>query len=415
MLLFNSVRNAIRDRPVIVLSGIIGFYLLGIVIATGFLRCASWGVDETHHIETVRLFVSSFSFHTIKTYAELQPPLVYIMYALAGIICGDHVWVYRLLTLVFAAITISVLFFIMRFLSESNGRALICIMVFLMNPYVMGLSVFVYSDMPALMFLSCAVLAALHRRPWLFCAAAAGTLLCRQYNVFGPLAVALWAIILWIQSRKRGILRLPGAALLSLIPVVICFFYWGGLAPHNGMAARNPWGSDYVFHPAYLPAYLTFLPVYAAPLIIYFWRQIFSLKRLVIASLIGLAYPLFPVTIRPAIKELTGVQTVGFFHKAVKAITRGNIGIEHAVFYCLFCLSLCLIFQLAAVTAAAQRNGGQRSANLLFCAVMSLCFFAVMAFSLDVWEKYLVPFLPFFLAWILSCAPAKKAALPIMK
>ncbi|MBN2188492.1 MAG: glycosyltransferase family 39 protein, partial [Chitinispirillaceae bacterium] len=408
-LLKENIRNAVRDHPVIILSGIIGFYLLGIVIATGFLQCPSWGVDEPHHIETVRLFVSSLSYHTIKTYAELHPPLVYILYALAGIVCGDHIWVYRLLTLVFTAITINALFFIMRFLSESNGRALSGVIVFLMNPYVMGLSVFVYSDMPGLMFLSLAVLAALHRRSWLFCVAAACSLLCRQYNVFVPLAVSFWATALWVQSRKRDILRLPCAALLSLIPVVICFFYWGGLAPHNGIAVRNPWGSSHVFHPAYIPAYLIFLPVYVAPLILYFWRHIFSLKRLVIASLIGFVYPLFPVTVRPAIKEDTGMQTVGFFHKAIKEITGGNTWIEHAVFYCLFCLSLCLIFRLAATTAAAQRNGGQRPENLLFGAVMSLCFFAVMVFSLDVWEKYLVPFLPFFIAWILSCAPDKKA------
>jgi 4-amino-4-deoxy-L-arabinose transferase-like glycosyltransferase len=401
-LLKNSIRDAIRDRPGVVLSGIIGCYILGLVTVTGFLRCAHWGVDEYHHIDTIRLFVSSFSLHTLKTYTEMQPPLFYMIYASAGIVFGDHVWVYRLLTLFFAAVSIAVLFFVLRSLTESNGRALGGIIIFLMNPYVMGLSVFVYSDMPALMFLSLAVLASLHKRPWLFCAAAACTLLCRQYNIFGPLAVALWTIILWVRNRRPDLLKFPLAALISLIPVVIFFIYWGGFAPPGGIALRNPCNTR-GFHPDYIVAYLTMLPVYVFPIIIHFSRQIFSFKRLGIAMFVGLTYLIFPIKVLPVIQE-QGVPTVGFFHKAVKAITCGNSGIEHVVFYLLFCLSLCLVFWLIAITVAAQRDDDKRSANILFGAVITLCFFATMGFSISVWEKYLVPLVPFFLGWVLSCA-----------
>jgi 4-amino-4-deoxy-L-arabinose transferase-like glycosyltransferase len=401
----NIFRDAVRNRPGVVLTVIIACYLLGMVIATGFLRCPLW-VDETHHIRTIRLFVASFSLHTVTTYAEMHPPLFYMLYALAGIVFGDHVWIYRLLTLFFAATTIGVLFLVLRSLTESNGRALSGIIVFLMNPYVMGLSVFVYSDMPALMFLSLAVLAFLYRRPWLFCAAAAGTILCRQFNVIGPLAVAVVAIMVWVQSKRSGVLLFPLAALLSLIPAVILFIHWGDIAPPNGLAVRNTWGTK-GFHPSYIVAYLTLLPVYVAPVIIYFWRQIFSLKRFGVASLIGLVYVIFPIKPHLAIMLGTGIRTVGFFHKALQAITGGTTWIEHGVFYLLFCTSLCLLFWLASTTVAAQKDGNQRSANLLFGAVMTLCFFAVMSCYINVWEKYLVPLLPFFLGWILTCAQNK--------
>ena len=378
---------------------------MGMVIATDFLRC-NLQLDEKHHIETIRLFVNSFSLHSFTTYAEMQPPFSYMLYALAGIACGDHVWVYRLLTLAFAGMTIFVLFLVLRVLTESNGRALIGCMVFLANPYVMGLSVFVYSDMLGLLFLSLAVLASLHQRPWLFCCAAACTILLRQFNVFAPLAVAVWATVLWLRCRKPGALLFPGAALLSLIPAVVLFLYWGDFAPPHGMRLRNPWQSR-GFHPSYIIAYLTLLPVYAAPVVVFFKRQIFSIKRFGIASLVGLVYFVFPIKVLSSIKLLMNLETVGFFHKFLKAITAGNLWIEHGVFYLLFCCSLCLLYWLVTTTVAAQRDGNRRSENLLFGAAVTLSFLAVMSCYINVWEKYLVPLLPFFLGWMLLCVPSR--------
>ncbi|MGA2505990.1 MAG: glycosyltransferase family 39 protein [Chitinispirillaceae bacterium] len=414
-LLGTVLHDAARDRAGPILSGIVGCYLLGIVIATKFLRCEPWG-DESHYIETVRLFVASFSIHTVKTYAEMHPPLSYMLYALAGIVCGDHIWVYRLVTLFCACITISTLFLIVRSLTGSNPRAFAGIILFMMNPYVIGLSVFVYSDMPGLMFLSLAMLAALHRRPWLFCLAAACAILCRQYNIFGPLAAAVWALIVWIRSRRSAAMPLvPLAALLSLIPAVLLFLYWGDIAPPNGMAHWNP-EREQGFHPTFLITYLTMLPVYTAPAIIYYWRQIVSVKRLGTALVTGLVYWVFPVQPSLLIVKQTDIYTVGFFHKAVKAITGGNSSIEHCIFYLLFSLSLCLVFWLIAATVAARRDGNWRSTSLLFGGVITLCFFAVMSCAYNVWEKYLVMILPFFLGWILACAPTctpLKTSMPV--
>jgi 4-amino-4-deoxy-L-arabinose transferase-like glycosyltransferase len=386
-----------------VLSGIAGCYLLGIVIATNFLRCEPWG-DENHYIETIRLFVASFSLHTVKTYAEMHPPLPYMLYALAGIICGDHIWSYRLVTLFCASIGIGTLFLVLRSMVESNRRALAGIIVFMINPYVIGLTVLVYTDMVGLMFLSLAVLAALHRRPWLFCLAAACAMLCRQYNVFAPLAVALCALLVWARSKRPAMLLMPLAALLSLIPVILLFLYWGDIAPPNGMANFNP-EREQGFHPGYLLTYLTMLPVYTAPVIIYYWRQIVAMKRLGTALMMGIVYWFFPVEPSRVVVEQGHINTVGFFHKAVKAITGGNISIEHCIFYLLFSLSLCLVFWLIATTIAARGDNDRRSMNLLFGGVITLCFLAVMSCSYVVWEKYLVAILPFVLGWILTCVP----------
>lgn len=407
----NFLRDAVRNRLGSVLTGILGCYVLGIVIATGFLQREPW-VDESHYVETVRLFVASFSLHTVKAYAEMHPPLAYMLYALAGIIFGDHIWIYRLVTLLCASVTMCILFLVLRFLVKSNHRALAGVIVLMMNPYVMGLSVFVYTDMLGLMFLSLAVLAALHRRPWLFCLAAACTILCRQYNVFGPLAVAVWALMVWIRSRRptAAVLLFPLAALLSLIPIIFLCLYWGDIAPPNGMAFWNP-ARYQGFHPAFLINYLAVLPVYTAPVIIYYWRQIFSLKRLGASFAAGLVYWLFPI--KPATVAITDhVHTFGFIDKAVKAVTFGNTGVEHCVFYVLFSLSLGMASWLVAVTVIAQRDNNQRSESLLFGGVITLCFFAVMSCSYVVWEKYLVMILPFLIGWILLCVPSR-TSLPI--
>jgi 4-amino-4-deoxy-L-arabinose transferase-like glycosyltransferase len=403
-------RSAVRDRPLSVLSVIIGCYVLGIVLATGFLKCELW-CDESHHIQTIRLFVASFSLHTVKTYAEMHPPLAYMLYALAGKVFGDHVWIYRLVTLLCSSITIVLFFRVLRSLGLDNRKALAGIIVFLMNPYAAGLSVFIYSDMPGLMFLLLAALAALHRRPWLFCCAASCAILCRQYNVFIPLAIAVWSLVVWVRNRRPAILLFPCAAILSLVPVIALFLYWGDIAPPNGMAFWNPRRYQ-GFHPAFIVNYMAVLPVYTAPLIIYYRRRIFSLKRLGTAFAAGLVYWIVPV--KPATTAITDhVHTFGFFHKAVQAVTRGNTSVEHFVFYVLFSLSLGMVSWLIAATVIAHRDGNQRSTEgLLFGGIITLCFCAVMICAPTVWEKYLVTLLPFLIGWILSCIPVK-TSLPV--
>jgi hypothetical protein len=181
------------------------------------------------------------------------------------------------------------------------------------------------------------------------------------------------------------------------------------------MAHWNP-EREQGFHPTFLITYLTMLPVYTAPAIIYYWRQIVSVKRLGTALVTGLVYWVFPVQPSLLIVKQTDIYTVGFFHKAVKAITGGNSSIEHCIFYLLFSLSLCLVFWLIAATVAARRDGNWRSTSLLFGGVITLCFFAVMSCAYNVWEKYLVMILPFFLGWILACAPTctpLKTSMPV--
>jgi predicted membrane-bound dolichyl-phosphate-mannose-protein mannosyltransferase len=245
------------------LSAVISAYFAAIVIGTHFLRVEPWH-DENHYLATVRLFVNSFSLNTVKSYVEMHPPLAYMLYALAGIGFGDHVWIYRIVTMVCALVTLCALFAIMRRVLKRDILALAVIALFIANPYVVGLSVFVFSDIPGMMFLTLAVLAALNKRYWLFGLAAAASLLCRQYNVFAPAAIALWAILDPQTELKKEKLRFSLAALLCLVPIIVLFLFWGDIAPPNGMKYWNP---DRIqgFHPDFTVAYITMFAIYAAP------------------------------------------------------------------------------------------------------------------------------------------------------
>ncbi len=163
-------------------------------IGTHFLTIPPWG-DEFHFLETVRLFKTSFSLNTLQTYNEMNPPLSYGLFALVGACVGDQLWIYRLVT-----VTCGIIFywFLLKLFIKISGRkdiSLIALILVLLNPYIWGLSVFVFNDIPGLMFLAISINALLDKRFFIFCLASAAVMLCRQYNAFLPAALTLWAII----------------------------------------------------------------------------------------------------------------------------------------------------------------------------------------------------------------------------
>ncbi len=373
-------------------------FMAAILAGTDFLRVPTWS-DETHYVETVRLFVNSMTLSTLWGYREMHPPLAYILYALAGKCFGDHLWVYRLVSMMCASSAFFLLFVLMRRTFGAGAVALLSVLFFLVNPYVYGLSVFVYSDMPGLMFLLAAVAAAVYRKPAAFGFASAAAMLCRQYNVFVPAAIVVWALVTPGVSLPRERWRFCVSALLSLLPVAAIFAFWGDIAPPNGMAAWNP-NREQGFHPAYIVTYCALFSVYASPAIIASAKELFSLKRVLAATAAGVIYFVFPV--RPArLASEHGIDTVGFFHKAVKYITGGNAVAEQFLFYCAFVVSIVVLFGLFMSTITALRTRSRRAPYLLLFGILTCFFLGIMSCSFFVWEKYLVPVIPFFTGWIL--------------
>src|SRR5690606_11353868 len=72
------------------------------------------------------------------------------------------------------------------------------------NPYWVTLSLFVYTDMPAIFFALLALIAAGRQRPVLLTLALAGALLCQQYLIFLNLAMGTFYLLRSLQQRQRG-------------------------------------------------------------------------------------------------------------------------------------------------------------------------------------------------------------------
>jgi hypothetical protein len=395
----HSLSTFLDRRARSVLAALIIVYFSAIVIGTDFLRAEPWH-DEHHYIKTVQLFVNSFSPATMKSYAEMHPPLGYMLYALTGIALGDRVWVYRLFTMACAIAALWTLFAIMRRIMRRDLPALAITALFMANPYVVGLSVFVFCDIPGMLFLLLALLAAFDKRYWLFGVMAALSLLCRQFNVYAPAAVALWALLDPQTALLKEKLRFSIAALLCLCPLIGVFVFWGDIAPPNGMHYWNP-SRVQGFHPEFTVAYVAMFAVYCAPVAAFAAKCIFTKWRTAAALAVGTLYFLFPIRPSPLAIEQAGKYTVGFFDRLLMALTHGNTALRDGFYYLSFVAGLALLSWCVQTTVRAVRTQSPRYRALLLLGLLTLLFLAVLTFTFVMWEKYLIIILPFLAAWIL--------------
>ncbi|MFA6472222.1 MAG: hypothetical protein WCU00_09305, partial [Candidatus Latescibacterota bacterium] len=152
-----------------------------------FLRCPAWG-DERHFIETVRAFGADMGPERIRDYREVTPPLIYMVYALWGHVAGFDSQGLRVLSILFAFV-VYVIFHRMLFTLFRNGATALYTTVFLMiNPYMLGTSIFVFTDMMTMMFVMIFMWSVFEERPFVTLIAAACALLSRQYIVFMVMA-----------------------------------------------------------------------------------------------------------------------------------------------------------------------------------------------------------------------------------
>ena len=383
-----------KPYPQSLVALIIVFVLFeGIVVTqTDFLRRSYWG-DESHIIATIRSFGDDMSLKAIGDYREVTPPLVYIVYALWGRLVGFDLPALRLLSLVFA---FAVYLIFHRLLFELFGVGLTAFLAaaFLMvNPYMIGTSVFVFTDMMTMAFVAALVWAVFHERPLVFFFSAAGALLCRQYTVFLVLAAGTYFLVRMIVRVGRSPAVMIGAAVAAVIPLVSLCALWKGIAPPSGLAYWNP-GGGFVYHWDYVSVYVVMSVVYCFPFVLLTWKKFYTDRRLLTYSLAGgLFYLAFHITPSKVTLEQTSHITVGLFHRAVKTLLPIS-AIEHTFFLVVFILGI-------TVLACIVRDGWMRMKQgdatfALFLDISVVFFYLVMPFSYQNWEKYLLPLLPIF-------------------
>lgn len=369
------------------MTAMIIFQIIVVIVAD--LDRPYWG-DEAHFVKTVNSFGEEISIDSLKHYEEMSTPLPFVVYALWGRMVGFEIDRLRLLSILIAMLTYMLFH---RLLFESTGSVVASVlgsMFLVAHPYMVGFSIFVFTDMLPIMFLITSLLSIRHDRPWLLGLSLAGALLCRQYFVFLSLAMLAFYVLRLLDKKRTIDIKMIWATVLAHLPVIGLFILWGGVTPDNLIKATYLKYSI-GYHPSYFVLYVCLTFLFLLPLLIYRFRTIY-LNRLLLLISAAICWVYWIVPVGPALPAVeVGIPTVGLFHKLLRYTLGGASG-EHIVFFAAFCLGLPVLLFVFNDTRERIRTHHYDlplSLNLIVVA-----FFVVMPFSYLGWEKYFIPLVP---------------------
>ncbi|MBN2366016.1 MAG: hypothetical protein EH225_08440 [Calditrichaeota bacterium] len=353
------------------------------------LRHPLWG-DEHHFVPTVQEFGQNLTLQQLKTYNEMSTPLPFVLYALWGKTVGFQLYSLRLFSIFIAFTTCITYYFLFKMIFRKYNYAVLLTALLMFQPYMIGLTVFVFTDMLPLLFLGIGIIATKHKKPLLFFLAGAAALLCRQYYIFFIVASFLYFCLIWFKEKDRDTASMIASTFLSALPLTGLFILWNGLTPQNEMKLHYM-DRTFQFHPTSFILYLSLFFVYLFPVILVRWKDYFvSTKRLILSLIISVLYIFYPVhASEPAIR-LNNVFTVGFFHKFIRKTVGEQF--EHLIFYLALLLSLPVILYIAEKTLFNIRNN--HYGWTVFSGLGILCFLLIMPLSYLHWEKYFLPVIP---------------------
>ncbi|UCE23307.1 MAG: glycosyltransferase family 39 protein [Candidatus Zixiibacteriota bacterium] len=381
-----------RKSLVVFLAFIIVFELL--VILVGDLARPSWShwSDEWHFQNTIKRFGNEISLYNLKHYEEMSTPLPFLIYALWGRLVGFDLFHLRMFSVIVALLTY-VIFHRLLYVYLKDGLKAFWGAAFLAaQPYMIGLSIFVFTDMMAILLLLVTLYAHVKRKALLFGVFMALAILSRQYLAFLTLAAGIYYAVEFAHSRGKQSIRMLLACVISAIPFALLALWWGGPTPANTLQLRY---LDYgfVYHAFALSLYICLIVIYLFPLILVSLRRLYTDYRILVAALVGSAYYfIFPVQpTQPTIN--VDIATVGLFHRLLKATLGGEMLI-HSVFYVCFLLAMPVVIHLLVDCYLRLRRRILDRQFYLDLAIIS--FFFVMPFSYLSWEKYFMPAVPLF-------------------
>ncbi len=384
-------------------------FQLAVILVGNFIRpeWGHWG-DEWHFQNTIKQFGEEISLHNLRHYEEMSTPLPFLAYALWGKLVGFELFHLRILSLIMAVITYLV-FHRLLFISIKDEKKVFWGAVLLViQPYMIGFSIFVYTDMMAILFLLLAVLWHIRRRPILLGLCLVMAILSRQYMAFLVFGGGIYYLLEHITIKRRDSLTMLAAAVLSVVPYLILVFWWGGLSPDSSLRQRYL-GDGFYFHPTTVSLYVSLIFIYLFPLILYYARKFYCGLTVWMVSLIGsIFYVLFPVgPSKPSVE--VGIPTVGLFHRLLR-YSLGQGFWEQVVFHLGFVLAVPVLYSLA--TDLYQRLRQHLFDIKLFLDLAIIAFLVMMPFSYLGWEKYFLPVVPLLILRIMMSRrwPGPRAA-----
>lgn len=369
------------------------FLLLhGTIIVFSGLNRPIYG-DEGHFIATITQFAENFSCETLRTYNEMSTPLPFMLYALWGKLFGLEAASLRILSLLIGFVTSLVFFSIAKRLLVRFSISIFAYILFLLQPYLIGFTTYVYTDMFAILGLLLAFSGVLKRNDWLLGIGCVIALLSRQYSAFFVMALIMFSIYECMQLQQRDAIRLLSAVILSALPLTVLFMYWRGVTPDNEMRLLYlKAGTSY--HLTSLVLYISCITIYLFPAVALQTRVLFSNKKTLIAAILfSLIYFIAPIRASQAAVNVD-IETVGLFHRLIRHLFANQMIVD-TFFYGCFLIGLIVLIHFMRLLWLNWRNKNNSVENLLILSI--ICFLIVMPFSYMHWEKYFMLFLPFLL------------------
>lgn len=366
--------------------------------------------DECHFVETVELFGRDMSLTTIKGYNEMSTPLPFILYALWGRMFGFSLQVLRLFSLLVAVITYALFYRLLVSLLGCKSITFASAAFLTLNPYMIGLSVFVYTDMLTLLFLILSCMAVLKKRSVVLFVSLSAALLCRQFTIFLVLALVVFYILRVFRNKDKSAQKMLWASVCALAPLTVLVMLWRGLSPDNEVR-RVYLSTGLSYHPGHVTVYLVMFCVYLLPFIIVNWRQVYrDMRVLIVSFFLGWTYWLFPVS-ASVYTMMIDRYTTGFFHHAVRSVTRSD-ALVHVVYFILYMAAIPVIWYIIHALVL-----GLRRKCIDFSFFLDLCivsFLLIMPFAYMAWEKYFLLILPIgIMRLILTAFPSGTKAVPL--
>lgn len=326
------------------------------------------------------------------------------MFAGWGKLSGSGIESLRAFNLILSVTAILLLYLLYVKVLGTLRTVLPGILLLLMSPYLLGLSVHVFTDMSSLLFIVLAVIAVYKRNPLLLFVSISCALLVRQYSVF----IVISSILFFVLSySKQNTFRTKEffALVAGCIPLVVMMFFWKGLAPPSGV---EKWiiSDGSVYRLRYIFIYIIFMAASILPLILYSFRALFRNLKAVFSGLsVSLLYLFFPVHSSQVTLEQTGRTTVGLMHRFIVEFL-GNYYLEQFVLWILCWAGSVTLFSVIAMDFKALREG--KCEFDLFLTLTVTVFLLLMPFSYQVWEKYLVTILPIMVLRLMMMIGSKR-------
>jgi hypothetical protein len=382
-------------------------YLKSLLWLLGFLSAYSavelvfnlnrpyWG-DEGHFIGTVRQFGTGLTLEILKHYNEMSTPLPFALYASWGRVVGYETQNLRLLSIMIACLTYISFHRFLFSIFHGSRLALLTTIFFSLNPYMLAFSIFVFTDMSALLFLILCCAAIRNENVVLFAIASTAALLCRQYLVFVTFAAGTYFLVRLAREREAIHAKMLIAAGLSTLPLFLLFWMWQGFNPDNTVKYLYLEGL-FNFHLNAITLYVLLFFVYLLPIVLWAWKLFYRQRRiLAISAGVSWLYLFFPIVpSKPSID--LGLTTVGVFHRAVQFIF--GFQAQHIVLFLCFLMGLPIVVSLIDDTLARLRQ--QIFDFAFFLGLAILAFLLIMPFSYLAWEKYFLPAMPLGMLWML--------------